>query len=191
MTAQMKCYEMYDDMYIPGRWHLKMPVDAQGEWIDTWQFNEGRVLEIEGPIRFPLKRAGVALEFSLCSMGIPVVHRRVVSLFERLGIQKEVQFIPVEIDGQEEPWFILNTLQVIRCIDDARCEEVFYWLPEHNRPDKLGGYKNVRGLKVDPAKIGEANIFRPWGWLVVLIVSERVKQAMEEAGITGIKFLEV
>lgn len=191
MTTPMKYYEIYDDVYVQGRWHLKMPVDRQGEWIDTWQFNEGRVLEIEGPIRFPLKREGVALEFSLCSMGIPVVHRRVVSLFERLGIQKEVQFIPVEIDGQEEPWFILNTLQVIRCIDDSRCEEVFYWLPDDNRPDKLGGYKNVRGLKVDSSKIGDANIFRPAGWLVVLIVSERIKRAMEEEGITGTKFLEV
>ncbi|WP_239014898.1 imm11 family protein [Archangium violaceum] len=187
----MKYYELYDDVYIPGRWHLKMPVDGRGEWIDTWRFNEGRVLDIEESIRFPLKLAGVALEFTLCSMGVPVVHRRVVSLFERLGLQKEVQFIPVEVDGQTEPWFILNTLYVIRCIDDARCEEVFYWLPEDNRPDKLGGYRNVRGLKVNPAKIGNANIFRPWGWKVVLIVSERIKQALEEEGITGTKFIEV
>jgi len=191
MTMQSKYYEIYDNVYVPGRWHLRMPVNSQGEWIDTWQFNEGRVLEFEGPIRFPVKPAGVALEFTLCSMGIPVVHRRVVSLFERLGLQEEVQFIPVEVEGQTEPWFILNALQVIRCIDDARSEEVFYWLPEDNRPEKVGKYRNVRGLKVDPAKIGDANIFRPWGWLVVLIVSERVKQAMEEEGITGAKFIEV
>lgn len=74
----------------------------------------------------------------------------------------------------------------IRCIDDARCEEVVYWQPEDERPDKLGEYQNVRGLKVDPAKIGPANVFRPWGWLVTLLVSERVKQAMEEERITGI-----
>jgi hypothetical protein len=124
-------------------------------------------------------------------MGIPVVHRRVVSLFERLGIDKEVQFIPAEVEGQTDPWFILNILQVIRCIDDARCEEVLYWKPEDDRPDKLGGYRNVRGLKVDLEKIGEANVFRPWGWLVTLIVSERVKQALEEERITGIDFAAV
>ncbi|HYO53092.1 imm11 family protein [Archangium sp.] len=190
MIMQMKYYDIFDNMRIPGRWHLKMPVDAQGEWIDTWQFKEGRVLDIKGPIRFPVKPVGVALEYTL-SMGVPVVHRRVVSLFERLGIQKEVQFIPVEVEGQEEPWFILNALQVIRCIDDARCEEVFYWRPEDGEPDRVGQYKNVRGLKVDPAKVGEANIFRPWGWLVVLIVSERVKMAMEAEGIIGTDFIEV
>ncbi|HYO54267.1 imm11 family protein [Archangium sp.] len=191
MTAQARYYKIYDNVYIPGRWHLRLPVDRQGEWIDTWQFNEGRVLDIQGPIRFPVKPAGVALEFTLCSMGNPVVHRRVVSLFERLGMQKEVQFIPVEVEGQTEPWFILNALQVIRCIDDARCEEVLYWRPEDGEPDKVGQYRNVAGLKVDPAKIGEAHIFRPWGWLVVLIVSEHVKRAMEEEGITGTKFIEV
>ncbi|MGZ3459487.1 MAG: imm11 family protein [Archangium sp.] len=190
MTTQPKYYDLFDNMSIPGRWNLRGPVDSQGERIDTWQFKEGRVLDIKGPIRLSMKPAGIALEFSL-AMGIPVVHHRVVSLFERLGLQKEVQFIPVEVEGQTEPWFILNALQVIRCIDDARSEEVFYWLPEDDEPERVGEYRNVRGLKVDPAKIGDANIFRPRGWLVVLIVSERVKQAMEEEGITGTEFIEV
>ncbi|MFY0562582.1 imm11 family protein [Archangium lansingense] len=164
--------------------------DDERELFDIWRFREGRVLEVERPIRLSMKPAGIALEYTE-SMGIPVVHRRVVSLFERLGLQKEVQFIPVEVDGQSEPWFILNVLQVIRCIDDARCEEVSYRLPEHGDSARVGQYRNVRGLKVDPEKIGGAHIFRPWGWLVVLIVSEHVKSAMEAEGITGIKFLEV
>jgi hypothetical protein len=197
MTAQTRYYDIDDDVYIPGRWHLRMPLFKEGEsggdedeLFDTYRFRQGRVLEIDRPIRLSMKPAGIALDFSH-AMGIPIVHRRVVSLFERLGLHKEVQFIPVEVEGQTEPWFILNALQVIRCIDDARCEEVLYWLPEDNRPDKQGQYRNVVGLKVDPAKIGDANIFRPWGWKVVLIVSERVKQALEQEGITGTQFIEV
>jgi hypothetical protein len=190
MTARTRYYELFDKMSIPGRWLLRMPVDERGEWIDTWQFKEGRVLNIEGPIRVPVKPTGTALEFS-SSMGIPVVHRRVVALFERLGLQKEVQFIPAQVEGQSEPWFILNTPRVIRCIDDARCEEVLYWRPEDGQPERVGEYRNVSGLKVDVTKVGDANIFRPWGWLVVLIVSERVKQALEEEGITGIQFVAV
>jgi len=202
MTTQVRYYKINDDKYIPGRWYLRIPLfkdgedeggredDDQRELFDTWRFNEGRVLEIERPIRLSMKPAGVALEYTE-SVGIPIVHRRVVSLFEGLGLQKEVQFLPVEVEGQMEPWFILNALQVIRCIDDARCEEVLYWGPEDGEPDRIGEYQNVRGLKVDPAKIGGAHIFRPWGWKVVLIVSEHVKSAMEAEGITGIKFIEV
>jgi hypothetical protein len=202
MSEQMKYYDICDDVYIPGRWDLSFPLFADGEdedgregddereLFDTYRFKEGRFLEIERPIRLTMKPAGIALEFSE-AMGTPIVHRRVVSLFERLGLQKEVQFIPVEVEGQMEPWFILNALRIIRCIDDARCEEVLSWQPEDNRPDKVGQYRNVAGLRVDPDKIGDAHIFRPWGWKVVLIVSEYVKQAMEAEGITGIKFLEV
>jgi hypothetical protein len=67
---------------------------------------------------------------------------------------------------------------------------VLYWRPEDERPDKLGKYRNVVGLKVDPARVGGANIFRPWGWIVVLLVSERVKLALEAEGITGPLFIE-
>ncbi|PTL85085.1 hypothetical protein DAT35_04610 [Vitiosangium sp. GDMCC 1.1324] len=164
--------------------------EGREELFDVWRFNEGRVLNIKKPLLLSVNPTGVAIEFSH-ALGIPVVHRRVVTLFERLGLQKEVQFIPVEVEGQTEPWFILNALQLIRCIDDARCEEVLYWRPENGQPERVGEYRNVSGLKVDPAKIGDASIFRPWGWEVVLIVSERVKLAMEEEGITGAKFKEV
>ena len=102
MTAQMKYYEMHDNKYIPGRWHLRMPLhedaEDEDEWFDIWRFTEGRALKIERPIRLSVKPAGIALEYTE-SVGIPVVHRRVVSLFERLGLQKEVQFIPVDVEG--------------------------------------------------------------------------------------------
>lgn len=193
MTARTKYYEIDDDKYIPGRWYLRMPRTdeaGRGELFDVWRFSEGRNLNIEHPIRMRIMPPGIALEFSR-AFGIPIVHRRVVALFERLGLQREVQFIPVEIEGQAEPYFILNALQIIRCIDEAKCDEVFYWRPEDGEPDRVGHYKNVRGLKVDPARVGDANIFRPWGWTVVLIVSERVKLAMDEEGITGTCFDEV
>src|SRR5690242_11447505 len=158
MTARMRYFDLYDNVYIRGRWHLRMPLyeeEGREELFDAWRFKEGRFLDIQKPIRISMKPAGIPLEFSH-ALGVPIVHRRVVSLFERLGLQKEVQFIPVEVEGQTEPWFILNALQLIRCIDDARCEEVLYWRPEHGQPERVGEYRNVSGLKVDPAKIGDA-----------------------------------
>jgi hypothetical protein len=183
-------FDLWDNMRIPGRWHLKSPVDEQGKEVDPWQFKAGTRLELEGMPVFRLARPGNTLDFTLTGLTIPLVHRRVVSLFESLGLQQEVQFLPARVEGQSEPYFILNVLQVIHCIDDARCEEVLYWLPEDNRPDKVGQYRNVAGLKIDPAKVDKAQVFRTWGWRGPIIVSERVKLAMEEAGITGPEFVE-
>jgi hypothetical protein len=178
-------------MRIPRRWALKSPVDEQGQEVDPWQFFDGRPLEFSVPLRLPRARHGRALDFTSTGLAIPVVSRRVVALFERLGLSGQVQFFPARVAGQAEPYFILNILRVICCIDDARCEEVLYWKPEDERPDKLGQYRNVVGMRIDPSQVGDAHIFRPWGWSVVIVVSEYLKQAMEAEGITGPRFIEV
>ena len=184
-------YQLRDDMSVPGRWHLGNPVDSQGKEADVWQFGKGQRLPEQGALRFQLEVPGHPLDFSLDTLAIPVVHRRVVALFERLGLQDEVQFIPVAVEGQREPWFVLNALRIVPCIDETRCDEVQRWTPEDGRPDKVGQYRSVIGLRVDPTKVGEARILRPWGWTVALIISEDLMQAMEAEGFTGTKFLEV
>ena len=183
-------YLLKDDMRIVGRWHLRHPIDEHGEKIDPWQFTRSQWLEPQGTRLFPVKPDGLALEFTLDAFVTPVVHGRVVQLFARLGIQ-EVQFIPIQVERHAGPYFILNTLRVIRCIDDARCEEVQYWKPEDGEPEKVGQYRFVAGLRIDPAKVEGARIFRPWGWPLALIVSEDLKQALEAERITGTRFVEV
>ncbi|MFL5352776.1 imm11 family protein [Archangium sp.] len=190
MNTSRRYFELRDNLYIPGRWHLSTPdVDENGQQINPWQFKYGEVVELEAAPLLHMDPPGHPLEFTLTGLTVPLVNGRVVSLFERLGLEREVQFIPTRVQGFTEPYFLLNALRVIRCIDDARCEEVQYWLPEDNRPDKEGQYRVVAGLKVDPEKI-DADVFRPWGWTVILIVSERVKQALESEGITGTRFIE-
>lgn len=178
-------------MRIKGRWHLSAPLDVQWEGIDPWQFKKGRRLKLANEPRFRLSRPGFPLDFTLTGFTIPLVCNRVVSIFERLEVGEQVQFIKARVEGQEESYFVLNALKVIKCIDDARCEEVRFWGPEHGAPDRIGDYRNVRGLKIDTAKVAGADIFRPHGWTGVLIVSERVKLALEEEDIVGPKFVEV
>jgi len=145
---------------------------------------------LEGRPVLGISHAGVPLDFSLTELATPVVTGRVVSLFEQLELGNEVQFIPALVEGQAEPYFILNVLHVIRCIDDARCEEVGYWTPEDGIPELVGKYEKVRGLKVDPASMGDVSICRPWGWTGAIIITERIKLAMERAGITGTRLRE-
>jgi len=183
-------FELYSNMRVPGRWVLKSPVDEHGQEVDPWQFGEGRALEIPSELRLPVSHPGRELDFSLTGLGVVVVHERLVQLFERMGIQ-EVQFLSARVEGHTGPYFILNTLRVIRCIDDARCEEVRYWRPEDGQPEKVGEYRVVAGLRIDSSKVGGASMFRPLGWPVALIVSEHLKQAMEQEGLSGLRFVEV
>ncbi|HYO72287.1 MAG TPA: DUF1629 domain-containing protein [Archangium sp.] len=183
-------FDLMDDRQSLTRWHLGTPVDAQGQEVDPWQFKQGNWLELGCVPRFPLDVRGDPLDYCWAAFSIHVVHERVVQLFERLGV-RDVQFIPARIEGHEGPYFILNALRIIRCIDDARSRRVEYWKPEDEHPDKLGQYRVVSGMRIDPSKVGDARVFRPWGWRVALIISEDLKQAMEAEGITGTRFVEV
>ncbi|MDY7230858.1 imm11 family protein [Hyalangium rubrum] len=183
-------FELRSNMLIPGRWVLKSPFDAHGREVDPWQFVEGRAVELKEVPRLEVSLPGRPLDFSLTGLGVIVVHGRVARLFEREGIG-EAQFLPAKVEVHPEPYFILNPLRVIRCIDEARCEEVQRFTPEDGQPEKVGQYRVVAGLRIDPTKVEGARIFRPWGWTVALIVSENLKQAMEQEGLTGTRFIEV
>ena len=185
-----KYFEIYENVYIPGRWHLSSPQDAQGHRILPIRYKQGHPLDLQGEPVIPVHTPGLALDFSL-ALHVEVVTPRFVSLCERLGLQDQVQFIQAQVEGHAEPYFLLNTLRIIPCIDDARCEEVDRIGPEDGAPEFVGYYRNVAGMKIDPTKVGDAHLFRPWGWTVALLVSEHLKRAIKDAGLTGPKFLEV
>ncbi|SEU07719.1 imm11 family protein [Stigmatella erecta] len=185
-------FDLHDDVYIQGRWELGDPAGSQGREVDDpWQFAEGRPVRVEEQLRVPITHSGTPLDFSLAGVGVtPILHQRVADLLAELA-PDDVQAIPVGVDGQPEPYCILVATRAIRCIDDQASAEVQYWKPEDGQPDRVGEYRAVHGMRIDPAKVGDAQVFRPWGWTVVLLVSEDVKEALERAGVTGVKFTEV
>jgi hypothetical protein len=185
-----KYYDLMDDRRSQTRWHLGSPLDEQGQELDPWQFFKGCFLKPGCVPRFPLDVPGEPLDFSWAAFSIPVVHERFVQIFQRLHAQ-DVQFIPAQVEGHPGPYFILNTLRTIPCIDDARCAEVQYWRPEDGQPEKVGRYRYVHDLRIDPSKVGDARVFRTWGWSLPLILSEDLKQAIEAEGLTGTLFAEV
>jgi hypothetical protein len=187
----MRYHELFFDSRLREQWVLADPIDAQGEEIEPWQFFSGSPLSLSGTPRIALATPGRALDFSFTTLSIPIVHARLVPLFERLGLQQQIQFLPVEVMGRTEPYFIANVLRIIPCIDDARCERVEYWRPEDGAPDRVGDYRLVRGLRIDPSQAGDADIFRPRGWSSVLLVSERLKQALEDQQVGGLRFTGV
>jgi hypothetical protein len=186
----LRYFEMRDDRVSPDRWHLGGPIDDSGQELSPWQFFKGRQLTLSCTPQFTLDISGRPLEFCWAAFSVPVVNERFVRLFERLRVQ-DVQFIPAKVEGHTGPFFILNTLRTLRCIDDARCEEVLYWKPEDGVPEKVGRYQSVAGLRIDPSKVGDARIFRTWGWSIGLIISEDIKLALEREALTGTHFDEV
>jgi len=184
-------FDLSDDVYLPGRCELGKLVDPR-EDKDVWPW----LLKKGEPVRFqerpvaPVRAHGQSLDFSHAAFGIPVIHARVAALFMELA-PDDVQLIPVDLQGPPDAYFILNALRVVKCIDDASSTEVRYWTEADGLPDKVGKYSSVSGMRIDPTKVGDAKVFRTWGWHVALIVSEDIKVALERIGATGTTFLEV
>jgi hypothetical protein len=184
-------FDLTSDVYVPKRWYLDDPVDAEGNEVDPWQFTEGRPVKVEGRLRIPIHKKGRPLDFTTTPVGsTPIVHAKVAHLLRELA-PNDLQLLPVEIESQSEPYFLVNTTRTIKCIDDARCEEVLYWKPEDGRPERIGDYHYVAGLRIDPTEVGDARVFRPKGWWIALIVSEDIQQALQRLGVTGTHFQEV
>ncbi|MFP2928079.1 imm11 family protein [Pyxidicoccus sp. 3LG] len=184
-------FDLSEDVYLPGRWTPGHPTDASGRPLDDpWQFRVGAPAKLKTGIRIPIDRPGKPLDFSHAAFSIPIIHARVASIFTTLA-PNDVELIPVEIDLQPAQHFILNAVHALKCIDDTASEDVQYWTEEDGLPEKVGTYFSVAGMRIAPAKVGNAHLFRPWGWTVALIVSEHIKQALEDADVTGTKFKEV
>jgi hypothetical protein len=182
-------FDLSDDVYVPHRWHLATPIDSQGRKVHDWDFTRGAPVHVEGRLKIPIKIAGRPLDFSEAGLGIPVVHVKVASMLSERA-PGDVQLIPADIEGQPEQYLVLVATRLIRCIDEA-ASAVSFWRPEHGVPDKVGQYMGVDRMRIDKVAAGNAKVFRPEGWEVVLIVSEEIKDALERMGATGTRFEEV
>ncbi len=184
-------FDLSSDVYVPKRWYLDDPVDAQGNEVDPWQFRKGNPLHIEGRLRIPIYKKGRPLDFTTTPVGsTPIVHVKVATLLRELAAD-DIQLFPVDIDSQPDQYVLVSTTRVIDCIDDARCVQALRWLPEDGRPEKTGQYRGIIGMRIDPTRVGQARIFRPWSWTVALVVHEDIQQALERLGVTGTYFQEV
>ncbi|MCY1032827.1 hypothetical protein OV207_15260 [Corallococcus sp. BB11-1] len=176
-----------------GNWFLEDPVDMNSVEVevDPWMFRAGKPIQMPERLRIPIGEPGRSRDFSLAGIGLtPIVHVKLATvLAERAAA--DVQLLPVDIPGQPDQYVLVVATKTLRCIDEKASEEVLFWEPRHNKPEKLGQYRSVYGMRIDPSKVGATQLFRPWGWRVALIVSEDLKTALEQTGATGMYFTEV
>jgi hypothetical protein len=182
-------FELADDVMFPRRWHLAMPRNTQGLKVDDGQFRLGIPVLLKERLRVPVEIAGTPLDYTEAGIMIPVVHVRVASMFAELA-PDDVQLIPVDVEGQPDQYLILVATRLIRCIDE-KASRIRLWTHEDGLPDMVGQYASVRDMRIDKSKVGNAKVFRCEGWSSTLIVSEKIKEALEHMGATGTRFEEV
>ncbi len=185
-------FELDFDVYVPGRWYLAEPTLPSGQEVeDIWAFTEGRHVDVRERLRIPLSRPGQPLDFDKTTVaGTPIISEPCAAVFRALA-PKDVQLLPVEVEGQRASFFLLNVVRIVSCIDDAACAEARRWTSEDGRPDLVGTYHVVAELRIDVSQVGEARVFRPWGYCPPILVAGEIKDALEREGLVGALFRDV
>lgn len=99
--------------------------------------------------------------------------------------------LPVDVPGRTLDFSLAAFAAPVVHIDEMATEEVLKWTQEDGRPEKVGMYRDVWGMRIDSSRVGDAKVFRAWGWPIALIVREEIRDALERLGATGTEFQEV
>jgi len=130
---------------------------------------------------------------------VPVHSPRLKELLEQLGLERDIQYLPVRVIGEKSGrevgvYYVANFLRRIPCLD---LEHSIYGRygehPEDFRvfPEKIGEISHVLKAVLRREAIGDARLFRVDEWEYIVVIREDVKEAMEGAGITGCWFWEL
>ena len=182
-------YKLQFDSEDAGQWFLEAPRTPEGSRVDPRIFTYGTPVETPDPLTVPVRDPGHELDFSFAAFDMLVVTGRVGALIEHVA-PGDIQRIPVRVEPATGSFEILNVLPVIDCIDRDRTVGTF-WTPDDGRPEKVGQYRMIIDLKLDSARVGGHDIFRVGGWDIAVIVTERLKDALQREHVTGLTYRAV
>lgn len=174
----MRYYRAQFDADQP-KWHISAPRDVVP--VNIWKF---KVHISPTPPSFTIFADGPRVDFNEACCAIIVASPTLADVLYE-NAPHDVQLVPAVIEGDEGPWYVVNVVTCRDCIDHER-STITYFPKNHERYP--GEPRAVYRLVLNLEKIGDHDIFRPKGWEIALIVSEKVKLAMEEIGATGVEF---
>jgi hypothetical protein len=184
----MRYYRLSDEINYPERWYLGDITEDDWLFVNGQKVNEG---QFGVNICIDLYQDGEPMDYTTNeAYSVPIVSQRIRN--QLAGVQS-LQFIPVKINGKEvnSTYFIMVVTSKKNCVNEELSEFGKFVENDPIRPDLAGQYSWFSKLVIDRGKINGEEVFRVDKAANYLIVSERIKEAIEEINSTGVKFTEV
>jgi hypothetical protein len=185
-----------DEAESPVSWYLNTQLTDQVKW----DLLAGRYIEDWNPNTIAFYEDDLEhTDFPFTDNDLPVYSPRLKRLMETLKIEG-IQYLPLQIkhkhsDTWVHGYHIANYLYTVDCLnrEHSICqiwtkENLLFW---EKRPWLLGTFRDVSKAVLDSTQIGNKRLFRLWGWRRMVLVREDVKEAIEDARITGCRFTEL
>lgn len=171
------------------RWFLKSPLDINGQQIDPRLFTSGTKYDGVQSLNLPLRREGIPVDFNFGDFDMVVTPKELNEAIEKL-LGDLIQRISIKVANSQVPFEILNALDAVSCISEQK-SEFLKWTSEYGVPDKVGKFRMITKLFIDPDKANGHKLFRIREWKAALIIDEEIKDLLERRNITGITFQSV
>ena len=179
----MTFFRLLDNINYPQRWYLGDIIPDSDNWKFTYANQVDEAL-LSNDLKVEIYKKGNSMDYTTTeAYVVPIVS---ASLKQALDFIEDVQFIPVQIEGQL--YYIMVVCSVIDCVDESKSEFDKYTENDPVRPDKAGDYKSFYKMKIDEKKAGLKDIFRLDGYDIAIIVSEKVKNKIENINPLTAKF---
>jgi len=143
----MNYYEAWQDMDIEDQWFLSDPFDEDGNEIIGWNFTIGKEysFSLPCPAFVKVKQKGRVLPVSFGGLDVPYVNQSIKSALAKT-CNKNIQFIPVSVEGKGLQYYIMNTLCLLDSVSNL--SEIDYYR-EDEWPEKAGEPKDILKLVLD------------------------------------------
>lgn len=170
----------FHQLWFDARWLLADPM-TKGAEFDTSVFTRGQRVDPPDEMSVKVELDGEPTDISWTTTTIPVVTDAVASLIESMS-PGAVQWVPLQIEGHGHRMIMNVVAMVPDCIDDDRTDVVRYPDDDNERP---GQYHQIIGLHLKADLDPPHDIFRIAGWHVPIIITDRLKAALEVHHLTG------
>ncbi len=162
-----------------------------GKSADEVEFTDGVKLGALPLMTFRKRKAdrGTLLDYMGSSPSCPVVSARFKEILDSVGVDN-IDYYPAQIIDEakgktHEGHYAANIIGMLACMDKEK--SVYTAMP---RPPAMGDKDLVATFKemhLDYSKVQGAKIFRLFEKTSVILVHESIKQAVEEAGLCGLR----
>ncbi|MGA3846864.1 imm11 family protein [Ralstonia nicotianae] len=186
MTTQF--FDIGFDYNDSTRWYLGQPATPEGEVLPG-AFRKGLLWMDPRPMTVQVLQCGVPASFNHSGHAEYIVAVELMDRLREMVPPSVIQGIPITVHGYPAKFEVLNSLDIVDCVDEEH-SEFSRWTAEDGQPNKIGNYR-MSLLRIDPERAKGHDLFRVKGWTIALICSERVKQCLEDADVTGIRFTPV
>jgi len=169
-------------------WGVVVPPSQFENQETIWHFSDGKTLDIPRSIRLDIDK-GEPTDFSLTGFSIAIVSNSFRQVLET-SWSDEIQFIRTTC-GQDAILWILNVLHSVDCIDYDESSVQLCTSKGKAFRHRYGKPEMISRLVIDKSKVEGRHIFRIADWRPAIIVSEAVRNAVEQRRLKGVAFIAV